>query len=346
MLAGKKASVSVALTETTESLSGSSTPKDFETMMQLLYLRMARPRFDKVAHDAIIGRYTAFIGNMEKDPNKIKSDSISLIVTGYNPRTPIMTKETVGDITLEIIQKIYTDRFSNADEFTFFIVGNIGMDTVLPLVEKYIGSLPSKGRVETWIDRKVEQPEGKIIKEISMPLTVPKSTVFISFAEEMRYKPENYLALEVISGILDLVYTEKVREDEGGTYGVQVSLSAQKRPVQIGEGFVSFDCDPARAGDLKAIIYKELDNLMKNGPSQENLDKTISNLLKTREENKMHNAYWLGIISRFYSYGINSNDPENYEEILKSFTVKDIKKKAAKMFSKADVVDLIFKPLE
>jgi zinc protease len=346
MLAGKKASVSVALTETTESISGSSTPKDFETMMQLLYLRMARPRFDKVAHDAIIGRYTAFIGNMEKDPNKIKSDSISLIVTGYNARTPVMTKETIGDISLEDIQKIYTDRFSNADEFTFFIVGNIGMDTVIPMVEKYIGSLPSKGRVETWVDRKVEQPEGKIIKEISMPLTVPKSTVFISFAEELKYKPENYLALEVISGILDLVYTEKVREDEGGTYGVQVSLAAQKRPVQIGEGFISFDCDPARASDLKAIIYKELDNLMKNGPSRENLDKTVNNILKTREENKMHNAYWLGIISRYYSYGINSNDPGNYEEILKSFTVKDIKKKATKMFSKADVVDLIFKPQE
>jgi len=346
MLAGKKASVSVALTETTESISGSSTPKDFETMMQLLYLRMARPRFDKVAHDAIIGRYTAFIGNMEKDPNKIKSDSISLILTGYNPRTPIMTKETVGEITLGNIQKIYTDRFSNADEFTFFIVGNIEKDTVLPLVEKYIGSLPSTGRAETWIDRKVEQPEGKISKELSIPLTVPKSTVFISFAEEMKYNPENYLALEVINGILDLVYTEKVREDEGGTYGVQVALSAQKRPVQIGEGVISFDCDPARARDLKEIIYRELDNLMKNGPGQENLDKAVNIILKTREENKMHNAYWLGIISRYYSYGINSNDPANYEEILKSFTVKDIKKKAAKMFSKADVVDLIFKPLE
>ncbi len=318
MLAGKKASVSVALTETTESISGSSTPKDFETMMQLLYLRMARPRFDKVAHDAIIGRYTAFIGNMEKDPNKIKSDSISLILTGYNPRTPIMTKETVGEITLGNIQKIYTDRFSNADEFTFFIVGNIEKDTVLPLVEKYIGSLPSTGRAETWIDRKVEQPEGKITKELSIPLTVPKSTVFISFAEEMKYNPENYLALEVINGILDLVYTEKVREDEGGTYGVQVALSAQKRPVQIGEGVISFDCDPARARDLKEIIYRELDNLMKNGPGQENLDKAVNNILKTREENKMHNAYWLGIISRYYSYGINSDDPENYEEILKS----------------------------
>lgn len=344
MLAGKKASVSMALSETTESISGSSTPKDFETMMQLLYLRLAHPRFDKVAHDAIIGRYTAYIGNMEKDPNKIKSDSVSLITTGYNPRTPILTKESISKISLDDIKKIYTDRFNSADEFTFFIVGNLSQDTVIPMVEKYIGSLPSVGRKETWIDRKIEQPKGKITREISMPLTIPKATVFISFAESMKYTPYNYLGLEVIKGILDLVYTEKVREDEGGTYGVNLSLSEQKRPIELGEGVITFDCDPARANDMKTIIYRELDNLIKNGPSQQNLDKTVSNILKTRDENKMHNAYWSSVLSRYYSYGINSNDPANYENILKSFKINDIKKVAAEMFRKADVVDLIFKP--
>ncbi len=344
MMAGKKASVSVSLSETTESISGSSTPKDFETMMQLLYLRLAHPRFDKDAHSAIIGRYASLIGNMEKDPNKIKSDSVSLITTGYNPRTPILTKENIDKITLDDIQRIYTDRFNSADEFTFFIVGNIEQEIVIPIVEKYIGSLPVLGRKETWIDRKVEQPKGKITKEISLPLTIPKSTVFLAFTEDMKYDPKNYLGLEVIQGILDIVYTEKVREDEGGTYVVGVNLSAQKRPIQIGEGIISFDCDPARANDLKAIIYRELDNLIKNGPSKENLDKSVNNLLKTREEGKLHNAYWMGTLTRYYSYGINSNDPANYENILKSFTDKDIKKIAKKMFKKADVVDLIFKP--
>jgi len=344
MLAGKKATVTFGLSETAESVSGSSTPKDFETMMQLMYLRFAHPRFDKVAHDAIIGRFSGMIANMEKDPDKIKSDSISLITTGYNPRTPLFTKESINKITMDDIRKVYTDRFNGADEFTFFIVGNIAQDTVLPLVEKYIGSLPVVGRKETWIDREVEQPKGKIIKEISLPLTIPKSTVFISFARDLKYTPYNYLGLEIIKGILDLVYTEKVREDKGGTYDVSVSLSEEKRPEEIGEGMITFDCDPARANELKAIIYNELDNLMKNGPSQINLDKSVSNLLKTREENKKHNSYWSSILSRYYSYGINSNDPANYENILKSYKIKDIRKLANEMFKKADVVDLIFKP--
>jgi zinc protease len=344
MLAGKKAAISVSLGETTETINGSSTPKDFETMMQLLYLRFADPRFDSAAHRAIVSRYAAFISNMEKDPNKIKSDSISLITTGYNPRTPVLKKENVEKITIDDIKEIYTDRFSNADEFTFFIVGNISQDTLVPMVKKYIGSLPVSGRKETWTDRNVEQPEGKVNKEISLPLTIPKSTVFLSFADDMKYKPYNYLGLEVINGILDIVYTEKVREEKGGTYSVAVSLSAQKRPEQTGEGIITFDCDPAHAGELKGIVYNEIENLLTKGPSQENLDKAVKNILKTREESKLHNAYWLNVLTRYFSNGINNDDPENYENILKSFTINDIRKIARKMFRKADVVDIVFKP--
>jgi zinc protease len=346
MLSGKKASVSLSLGEVTENISGTSTPKDFETMMQLLYLKLAKPRFDQQAHNAIVGRFASMIGRQEKNPDKIKSDSVSLITTGYNPRTVILTKDNISKITLEQMQKIFNDRFGGADEFTFFIVGNIDKEVALPMVEKYIGSLPVSNRKETWIDRKVNQPKGKITKEISMPLTIPKSTVYISLSSDMKYKPYNYLGLQVIRGILDLVYTEKVREDQGGTYGVQIGISGAKRPEQKAEGTISFDCNPARANALKAIIYNQIDSLVQVGPSKVNLEKTVNNLLKNREENKMHNSYWVSTLNKYYSYGINSNDPKNYEDILKSFTVNDIKKLSGKMFKKADVVDLIFKPVQ
>jgi zinc protease len=346
MLSGKKAMVGLALAETTEGMSGSSTPKDFETMMQLLYLRFAHPRFDSVAHNAIITRFAAQIGNMEKDPNKMKNDSISLITTGYHPRTPVLSKESLGKITLDDMREIYTDRYSGADEFIFFIVGNISKDTVVAMAEKYIGSLPVKGRQETWTDRKVNLPQGKTTREISFPLTIPKSTVFLAFENKMKYDPYHYIGLSVIKGILDIVYIEKVREDEGGTYGVSVSLSSQKRPSETGESYIMFDCDPARADELKSIIYRELDNIVKSGPSKVNLDKAVNNLLKTREESKLHNSYWSSTLTRYYSYGINSDDPANYEDILRSYTVKDIKKIAGKMFKKANVVDLVFKPTE
>jgi zinc protease len=346
MLAGKKANISLALSETAESVSGSSTPKDFETMMQLLYLRFSQPRFDSLAHKAVIDRYTAMVASMEKDPNKLKNDSISLIMTGYHPRTPVLTTEKVAEIKMNDIRKIYNDRFRGADEFTFFIVGNIGQDTVITMVEKYIGSIAPTGRKETWTDRDIEQPEGKITRKIDVPLALPKATVYLAFRSDMKYTPENYLGLEVINGILDIVYVETVREEEGGTYGVGVSLGAQKRPDEIGQALISFDCDPPRADDLKAIIYREINKMVQEGPSRQNLEKAVNNILKNREESKLHNSYWLGILSRYYSYGINSDDPANFENILKSMTVKDIRKIAGKMFKKADVVDLVFSPAQ
>lgn len=344
MLSGKKASLTMGLSETVDQISGSSTPGDFETLLQLLYLRLAKPRFDKEAHEAVIKRYTALLENMEKNPDKMMNDSILLITTGYNPRTPLENKEAIGKISVDYIQGIYNDRFCAADEFTFFIVGNIAQDSVIPLVEKYIGSLPVKGRTETWVDRGIEMPDGKISREIGFPLTIPKSTVYIFFEKEnFKYEPYTYLGLSVIKGILDLVYTEKVREEEGGTYSVNVTFSGQLRPRETGEGYISFDCDPARADELKKIIYNELNTLVKKGPDKEDLDKTIKNMLKTREESKLHNTYWLSTLTRYYSYGINSDDPVNYEDILNSYSVKDIKKIAGRLFKKADIIDLVFK---
>jgi zinc protease len=344
MLSGKKASVSLSLAEITENISGSSTPKDFETMMQLLWLKLAKPRFDQQAHDAIVGRFAAMIASQEKNPEKIKSDSIELITTGYNPRTILLTKDNVSKISLDQVKKIFYDRFNGADEFTFFIVGNIDKDAVLPLVRKYIGTLPMSNRKETWIDRKVNQPEGKITKEIAIPLTIPKSTVYISTSANLKYNQYDYLGMQVIKGILDLVYTEKVREDQGGTYGVRVGLSVSKMPEQKAEGAIMFDCNPDRANFLKSIIYNQIDTLVKFGPTQVNLEKTVNNLLKTREENKMHNNYWMSVLNKYYMYGIDANDPKNFENIVKAYKVNDIKKLAGKVFTKADMVDLIFKP--
>ena len=344
MLSGKNARATINLGELTEGITGSSSPKDFETMMQLLYLRFERPRFDKEAHNTIMMRYAAFLTNMAKDPSKTMQDSLSLYLTNYSPRTMVMNQEFLKLVDFEKIRKIYTERFRNASDFTFFIVGNIGEDTVRPMVEKYIGSIKGYPGKENFIDRKVMPPKGKFVKVVQIPLTVPKSTVFISHNTELKYTSYNNVILKVIQGILDLVFTEKVREEAGGTYGVSVNIASQKFPEQEATDLIMFDCDPARANDLKAIIYNELNNLINTGPSKENLDKTINNLLKNREESKLHNSYWSNVLYAFYYTGTDVNDPKNYEEILKKLTINDIKKVAGQFFSKADLADIVFKP--
>jgi zinc protease len=344
MMSGKNASANVNLGELTQGISGTSSVKDFEIMMQLLYLRFEKPRFDKEAHEAIMTRYAAFLANMAKDPSKIMQDSVSLFLTNFSPRTIIMNTDFLKLVDFEKIRKIYDERFNNASNFTFIITGNISEDTAKLMVERYIGSIKGYSRKENFIDRKVRPPEGKFIRDVRIPLTIPKATVFISHNAPFKYTSYNNVALKVIQGILDIVFTEKVREEAGGTYDVSISIGSQKYPDQKATSLIMFDCDPAKANDLKAIIYRELNNMITAGPGKVNPGKAVSYLLKTREESKLHNSYWSNALYAYYFTGIDVNDPENYEVILKKLTGADIRKIATQLFSNTDQEEIVFRP--
>jgi len=344
LLTGKKARCRISLGNVTEGFSGSCTPKDIETMFQLLYLRFEQPRFDEEAHDTLMARYKSYIVTQMNKPNKIIQDHLTKILSDNHPRARILDEELLSDIEFSEIERIYRDRYSDAEDFCFVIVGNIDVNTMKPLVQTYIGSLTSTDRTETFIDHKVNPPKGKTVKQIEIPLTVPKSTVVVNISREISYTPYNELCLKVIEGILNIRYVETIREDEGGTYGVSTFLGLSKYPTPQARASFRFDCDPNKADHLKTLVYKELDRLAQDGPSQENLDKAISNILKNRKEAKQHNRYWLSTICSYYLTGIDSNDPANYEDILKKLTTDNIKTMADTLFSNGDVVDVIFKP--
>ena len=166
VLTGKKAGCSVGISSLYETVNGSATPQDFETMMQMLYLRFEKPRFDADAHKVVIDRTRIMMQQMEGKPNKIMQDSMQLIATNYNPRTILMNQKNLGELTIDKVEKVYRDRIADASDFTFFIVGNMDAEEVKPLVEKYIGSISSTHRNEKWIDRKVRVPKGKVEKVI------------------------------------------------------------------------------------------------------------------------------------------------------------------------------------
>lgn len=343
LLTGKMASVSVNIGDLSEGLSGSSTPKDFETMLQLLYLRFEKPRFDKEAHEAMMSRNRASIANLEKNPQKILRDSLSLIMSNYNPRTLLFNEKYLDNISLEKIEQVYRDRIKDASDFTFFIVGNIDADTVKPLVEKYIGSLTSVDRKETWRDNQVRGPKGKTEKVIGLALETPKSTVITQFSKDMKYSVYHNLCNSILKGVLDLRYIENIREKEGGTYGVAVQTGSVREPYQNYSMLMSFDCDPEKAAHLKSLIYQEIENLMKDGPTAEEISKVTLNLKKNYEQSKLHNSYWLNNIYSEYVSGIKF-DPEGYEKTLDKISPKDIQKFAQSLFKDADVIDVIFQP--
>lgn len=342
MMTGKMAGTKVSIGGMSESVSGSSTPQDVEEMMQMVYLRFVKPRFDEEVFKSIINRQLAALPMLMNTPQKIMQDSIQLIFSNYHPRSILVNEDYFKRIDLKEIEEIYRDRIQDASDFTFFIVGNIDEETIKPLVEKYIGSIPSTYRKETWRDNKVEGPKGKTVKKIPLKLEVPKATVITSFTKDMPYSTYNTFCNSILGAILDLRYTENIREKEGGTYGVAVQPGATREPKSSYSMVMQFDCDPDRAEHLKSLIYAELETLQREAPTAEELHKVVSNMLKGYEQSKPHNSYWMNALVGYYTTGINTTDPKNYEDILNKITPKDIQKFAKKLFKGADIVDMTF----
>ena len=345
MLTGKNVRLNMQINDLFETVAGSSSPKDFEILLQLLYLQFEEPRFEKEAYEALKSRYVTMVTNMAKNPQKAMSDSLDLILSNYSPRTRLLTPELFNEISLEEMEEIYRDRFTDAGDFTFFIVGNIDEATVRPLVEKYIGSLTDKPRTEKWVDNKVGLPKGTTVKEIPIPLETKKASVVVTFNKAVKWNPSSNMTLNVIRDVLRLRYTEEIREKEGGTYGVSVSAQNEKYPANEKTLRMSFDTDPDKAAHLKSILFRETAKLAQSGPTSEELDKVVKNILKDREQAKPNNSYWMSTLTGYYQNGVNFDKPVNYEDILLKMTTRDVQKFAKKFFAKPKVADVVFVPL-
>lgn len=345
MLTGKIAGVGARIGGLTESVSGSSTPADFETMLQLLYMKFEHPRFDEVIFNNAIERSRASLKQTLKNPQKIMQDSVTLIMSNYHPRVQLYNEDYLNSLTLDKIKQVYLDRIKDASDFTFFIVGNIDESTVKPLVEKYIGSIKSYNRKETWVDHKIEGPKGKTEKKIELELTEPKATVLVSISsDKIKYTPYDRICAGILESILELRYTESIREREGGTYGVGVGFNINRLPKPSYSLSLNFECDPNRVDQLKPLLYHEIETLIKEGVKAEDLDKTVKNMRKNHEQSKQHNSYWMNVLYNYYTTGIDNTDPQNFEDIINKITTKDIQKWAKKFYKKADIVDIVFEP--
>ncbi len=346
IISGKVASSSVTMGHTSESVSGSSTPADIETMFQLMYMRFVQPRVDEDIFIKTKEQNYDIIKKNKDNPNVIMQDSIDLILSNYHPRKLRFTKEYLDQVDMDKMHKIYKERFANAADFTFFIVGNVEKEDLVPMIEKYIGSLPTNSEFEEWRDNGVRGPKGYTKKRIGIKFETPKSFVVNAFSKNMEYVLEDTYLNSVLADILDLRYTENIREKEGGTYGVSVNSSSSKEPEPLYSLTMTFDCEPSKAEYLSTLIYAEIKKIMKEGVSEEEINKVVSNYLKNREQSKKHNSYWLSIISTYYIHDINNNDPDNFENILNAITPEKIKDYTNRMFTGNDHIDVIFSPKE
>ncbi|MDG1397122.1 MAG: insulinase family protein [Polaribacter sp.] len=345
VLAGKKANSRVIVGNTSETVSGSSSTKDVETMMQLVNLRFTKPRFDENSYNVLMQQVDAFLIRKSEQIQSKMQDSVTTILYGKNhPTQRLFNKQYMSEMSFDTMKDIYSDRFGNAGDFTFFIIGDVKKEVIKPLLEKYIASLPTIGEKENWKDNSADWITDTIDKDVFLEMEDPKTNVRVVIKNDMNYSLKNSILMRALGDILQLRYTESLREDEGGTYGAGTRGSLTKRPTQEATISVRFDCNPELAEKLIAIVHKEIDNLKNGEIQQADLDKTLTNYLKQREESKNYNRYEMSLLKNSVLEGYNMNDPKNYESIIKSITLKDVENIAKKLMKDSKSYEIVFKP--
>ena len=339
MLAGKKVSVDATIGNTVEQVQGNCSPKDFETMMQLTYLSFTAPRKDEEAFASFKTRLKAQLENAQANPLASINDTISKMMYGTHPRYLSLQPEMIDRIDYDKVLAMYKDRFADAGDFTFFLVGNINLEEAKPLIAQYLGGLPATGRKETFRDNHMDIAKGNLENIYAKEQQTPMATVFMLYSGTCKYDLKNQLLMSYLTQAMDIIYTEEVREKEGGTYGVSCYGGLNKYPKERLMMQIVYQTDPEKMETLNAIIDRELQRVAKEGPSDEQMSKIKEYMLKKYADNQKENGYWLNNLDEYFYTGIDMT--KDYETTVNAITRADVQKFAADMIAQGNKITVV-----
>ena len=343
-LAGKKVTLSASVTSQRETLGGNSSPKDFETMLQLVYLRFQQPRMDADAFESYKTRMKAQLENAKANPLSTINDTISIAMFGHHPRIVMMQPEMVDQINYQRGLDMFADRFADASDFTFFFVGNIDVDAMKPLIAQYLGALPDKQRKEAAIDRKLDILPGTRVKEYAKEMQTPMATTIMVYSGKESYNLRNNVLMDFLTQALDMVFTDEVREKEGGTYGVNSYGSLNKYPHEEAMMQIVYQTDPTKKEKLNTLIDELVKKMAAEGPTAEQMQKVRDYMVKQYNDNQKENSYWISSLDEYYYTGIDFN--ADYLSIVNSVTAADVKAFATDLIQQGNKVTVVLTTID
>jgi zinc protease len=340
VLAGKSVSLSPSIGLYTEALNGSSTKKDFETLMQLAYLSFGRPREDADAYKVRYEYIQTILKNRVQNPDQVFSDSVSVALRPNCAYMPQLTLETMDKLSYEKTLSIYAERFANPADFTFVIVGDFDIDSIKPNVLTYIGGLKTTKAKENYIKRDISIRKGKFENVFSWQMTTPKISNVTVFSGDKESNGTNNMHLNILVELLRKRYLDTIREDEGGSYGVGVGGSINGNHNYTLS--IVFDTDEAKFEKLHAIVMREIENIGNNGCNLEDLAKVKENMIKTHTESVKRNGYWRSTIESKVLYKMDFET--GYDNLINSVTSDDIKALAKQIITDGNITKVVMKP--
>lgn len=322
MLAGKTATVTPFIDNDTRGMAGTSNVKDTKTLLELVYLYFTQPRKDPQAFKNLMEQQQEFLTNAHVNPMLAYNDTLHKVAYATN-RMESMNKEQLKRVNYNRIMHIYKELFANAANFKLILTGNININKLRPLLCQYIATLPSNNTKETIGTYEPKLVDGKKTYIFHKKQTTPTAITTIVIKGKMEYNNRNELLMDAIGQLLRIVYTEKVREDKGGTYSVQASGNLQHHPNDEALLRIAFQTDPQKYNDLIPIVYKELEKMATEGPSQQDLDKVKAYELKVYNQVLRMNNYWEYVLYTDLYNGIDVDTDFRY--IVENMTCDDIR---------------------
>jgi len=314
-LAGKAVSIQPSIDELEEGLSGSASPRDAETLFQLVYLTFTEPRPDPVVFDVLKSQLKTYLENRTKSPETVFSDTLRTTLQRDQPRFRPMTVDEIPQMNLEKSLAFFRDRFADASDFTFILVGNLDLAVIEPLVKRYLASLPSLKRAETWKDWRVSPPEGVVKRTVEKGLE-PKSLTAIVFSGPFEDAPANRVNIRAAAQVLETRLRKLLREKLSGTYDVRVYPSYGRIPREEFRMAIDLGTDPARIDEMTAAIFAEIKALRKKGPTAAEVEEVRLAESRDYETDSRQNGWWLAELVERYRLG---EDPAAILRIPDSF---------------------------
>ena len=342
MLTGKTVAINPYLNSLDHGIEGQANQKDLETALQLVYLFFTEPRFDQDEYDNGINQLKAILPNIDTNPNYKISKEFNKVLYNDSPRHRLISMDTIDDANLETMEKYYRMLFNDAAGATFVVVGDIDIDTLKPLVEKYIGSLPKGRKALKWADDGVRIPRGRIKDILNVDMQTPLSTVAQVYTAYLPYTAERRAALDAIAYILDIRYTNTLREDEGGTYSASVNASYSRRPEERVLLQVEFGARPSLCDKLRGLAVEGIRELAENGPTDEEVNLAVQNLRKNLPERRQNNSYWQSALESFLRYG-RDVDADN-EAAINGLTKEKMQTALQEVLAQDNFIEVVMKP--
>ena len=303
LLAGKIAQASPTIGAYTHGISGQASPRDLETAFKLNYLAFTAPNLTREAFELLKRRLSSALENQAQNPGFVFNEKVEQVNTSNHYSAKALTAADVQALDLEAMQRFYRERFANAADFTYFIVGAFTVDEITPLLEQWVATLPSTGKkTSAFRDIGVRFPARTSNEEVRKGREPRGQTVISFFADTKLDELEMHRARAAAS-LLGIRLRDILREELGGTYGVSVSYDNSLPLPGYGAMTVQFGSDPANIEKLTGEVLKEVERLKAQGPTAEDVARVQELERRDLETATKQNAYWIGSLQTVHMLG-------------------------------------------